>query len=391
MGPVPGSNGIPDRFLPSSQVHMLPFLRCLVCGLEPNAVSLSLCGFFSPGTSQARGTSRLPNSSHQISTFKMADEISNTAVGNSQSMKQDIQALENVQDHTDSHPNLNVAHMTPEHRARVEKRLKRKLDARCALFVLIYIMNYLDRNNIAAARLKGLQTDLNLSNHQYETCLSILYVGYILMQIPSNMFINRIGRPSLYLSVVMLLWGFLSTITGIVNDFKGMVVVRFFLGFVEAAFLPGTLLILSKWYTRRELTTRNAILFCGSLISNAFSALVGAAVLSNMQGTLGHAAWRWLFWIEGAITMLIAISAAVILPDLPHNTRGFTEEERQVAQLRMLEDVGEADTDSKDQGVTDGLVMAMKDFKVWLMMFTLTAFVIGLSFNAFFVSLTSHG
>lgn len=200
------------------------------------------------------------------------------------------------------------------------------------------------------------------------------------------MFINRIARPSLYLSAVMLIWGLLSTVTGIVNSFTGMVVVRFFLGFVEAAFLPGTLLVLSKWYTRRELTTRNAVLFCGSLISNAFSALVGAAVLSNMQGTLGHAAWRWLFWIEGALTMLIAISAAFILPDLPHNTRGFTEEERQVAQLRMLEDVGEADTDSKDQGITDGLVMAMKDSKVWLMMFALTAFVVGLSFNAFFVS-----
>lgn len=324
----------------------------------------------------------------------MADEISSPAVGSPQSLKQDIQALENVTDHGDSPPNLNVAHMTPEHRARVEKRLKRKLDARCGLFVLIYIMNYLDRNNIASARLKGLQTDLNLSNTQYETCLSILYVGYILMQIPSNMFINRIPRPSLYLSAVMLIWGLLSTVTGTVNSFTGMVVVRFFLGFIEAAFLPGTLLILSKWYTRRELTTRNAVLFCGSLISNAFSALVGAAVLSNMQGTLGHAAWRWLFWIEGGVTMLIAILAAVILPDLPHNTRGFTEEERQVAQLRMLEDVGEADTDSKDQGTADGLIMAMKDVKVWLMMFTLTAFVVGLSFNAFFVRVhfpTTHG
>lgn len=245
------------------------------------------------------------------------------------------------------------------------------------------------RNNIAAARLKGLQTDLELTNHEYETCLSILYVGYILMQVPSNMFINKISRPSLYLSAVMLGWGFLSTITGIVNNFEGMVVVRFFLGFVEAAFLPGTLLILSKWYTRRELTTRNAILFCGNLISNAFSALVGAAVLSNMQGTLGHAAWRWLFWIEGAVTMLIAIGAAFILPDLPHNTRGFTEEERQVAQLRMIEDVGEADTDSEDQGTMDGFMMAMKDGKVWLMMFALTAFVVGLSFNAFFPTLTA--
>lgn len=185
----------------------------------------------------------------------------------------------------------------------------------------------------------------------------------------------------------MLIWGMMSTVTGVVQGFTGMVLVRFFLGFVEAAFLPGALLILSKWYTRRELTTRNAILFCGNLISNAFSALVGAGVLSNMQGTLGHAAWRWLFWIEGAVTMLVAISAAFILPDLPHNTRGFTEEERQVAQLRMLEDVGEADADSKGQGEFAGLIMAMKDVKVWLMMFTLTAYVVGLSFNAFFVSI----
>lgn len=75
----------------------------------------------------------------------MADEISNAAAGQPQSMKQDIEALEVVNhDKAQSPPDLNVAHMTPEHRARVEKKVKRKLDARCALFVLIYIMNYLD-------------------------------------------------------------------------------------------------------------------------------------------------------------------------------------------------------------------------------------------------------
>jgi hypothetical protein len=63
--------------------------------------------------------------------------------------------------------------MSPEHRAKVEKSLKRKLDARCSLFVIIYIMNYLDRNNIAAARLGGLQEDLGINNTQYSTCLSI--------------------------------------------------------------------------------------------------------------------------------------------------------------------------------------------------------------------------
>jgi MFS family permease len=216
----------------------------------------------------------------------------------------------------------------------------------------------------------------------------VVYVGYILMQVPSNMLINRIPRPSLYISLAMLLWGLISTLSGVTQNFAGMVAIRFFIGFVEAAFLPGALLVLSKWYTRRELTTRNAILFCGNLISNAFSSLVGAAVLANMEGTLGHAAWRWLYWIEGGATMAIAISAAFILPDLPHNSRGFTEEERQVAVLRMTEDVGEADQDSAEQSPWAGLIMTVKDSKTYVMMLTFTAYVVGLSFNAFFPTLT---
>lgn len=145
-------------------------------------------------------------------------------------------------------------------------------------------------------------------------------------------------------------------------------------------------MILSKWYTRSELTKRNAILFCGNLISNAFSSLIGAGVLENMKGTLGHASWRWLFWIEGAITMLIAISAGLILPDLPHNSRGFSKDELEVAQLRMTEDVGVADVDSEDMGTFDGLWMALKDSKVYVMCILFATYVVGLSFNAYFVS-----
>jgi hypothetical protein len=69
--------------------------------------------------------------------------------------------------------NTHASRMEPERRRVVEKSLKRKLDARCSLFVLIYIMNYLDRNNIAAARLGGLEDDLNINYNQYATCLSI--------------------------------------------------------------------------------------------------------------------------------------------------------------------------------------------------------------------------
>lgn len=84
--------------------------------------------------------------------------------------------------------------------------------------------------------------------------------------------------------------------------------------------------------------------------------------------------------------MFFAVCAGFILPDLPHNTRGFTEEECYVAQLRMTEDVGVADSDEPGQTPFTGLIMALKDGKVYLMMLTLTAYVVGLSFNAFFVS-----
>lgn len=312
----------------------------------------------------------------------MADNISrnNDRVVEVDAEKERIENLEHV-----AEPQPVLPHVDPARRVAIEKSLKRKLDARCSLFVLIYIMNYLDRNNISAARLKGLQRDLDLTYNQYSTCLSILYVGYILMQVPSNMIINRIQRPSIYIAISMTLWGLISTLSGNAKNFGHMVAIRFLLGFVEAAFLPGALLILSKWYTRKELTTRNAILFCGNLISNAFSSLVAAGVLSNMEGVMGHAAWRWLFWIEGAITMFIAISAGFILPDLPTNARGFTEEERLVAQLRIIEDVGEADTD-ENETPWSGLLMALKDGKIYLMMLSFTAYVVGLSFNAFFVS-----
>lgn len=233
----------------------------------------------------------------------MADEISKSGSDAAHLEKPTSETMERSQATA-----MSPALADPATRARVEKSLKRKLDARCGLFVLIYIMNYLDRNNISAARLKGLQEDLNMDYSQYATCLSILYVGYILMQVPSNIFINRIQRPSLYISVVMLIWGLISTLSGVATNFAGLVVIRFFLGFVEAAFLPGALMILSKWYTRRELTTRNAILFCGNLISNAFSSLIAAGVLSDMQGVLGHAAWRWLFWSESPASLTTPVN-----------------------------------------------------------------------------------
>jgi hypothetical protein len=222
-----------------------------------------------------------------------------------------------------------VRNMSPEERAHAEKVLVRKIDFRLMpMLVIMYILNYLDRNNIASARLAGLETDLKLTSSQYETSVSILFVGYLLMQskqtattlymlvltisVPSNLFLNKIGKPALYLPAVMCVWGVISTCTAAVQSFGGLIAVRFVLGFVEAAYFresrisqleschdannsqAGCLFFLSSWYTRKELAFRSAVLYSGSLISGAFSGLIAAGILDGMQGHLGLSAWRWL-------------------------------------------------------------------------------------------------
>lgn len=76
------------------------------------------------------------------------------------------------------------------------------------------------------------------------------------------------------------------------HSFVGALMTRFFLGFVEAAFFPGALFLLSKWYKRNELGLRTALLYCGSLISNGFGALIASGILDGMDGVAGKAAWR---------------------------------------------------------------------------------------------------
>jgi len=96
-------------------------------------------------------------------------------------------------------------------------------------------------------------------------------------------------------------------------------------------------------YTRKELGVRNAILYCGSLSSNAFGGLIAAGILDGMQGKRGHEAWRWLFYIEGALTVVVAIVAIFVLPDFPSTTKWLTPAERRLAEFRMEEDAGIVD------------------------------------------------
>lgn len=124
-----------------------------------------------------------------------------------------------------------------------------------------------------------------------QTTVSILFVGYILMQVPSNLFLAKCGKPAIYLPSVMIIWGIISGAIAASHSYGAVVAIRFCLGFVEAAYFPGCLYFLSCWYTRKELALRTAMLYAGSLISGAFSGLIAAGITTGMDGTLGLGAW----------------------------------------------------------------------------------------------------
>ncbi|KAI8307790.1 hypothetical protein K4K61_003178 [Colletotrichum sp. SAR11_59] len=214
--------------------------------------------------------------------------------------------------------------MSEEEIAEVEKKLKRKLDFRLLTVVwIIFIFNYLDRKNIAAAKVAGIKDSLRLDDTQYETAVSILFVG--------------------------------------------LYAIRFFLGIVEAAFLPGALFLISSWYKRDEMGFRGAILFSGSQLGSAFSGLIGAGIQHSLDGAKGLESWRWLFIIEGCITIFVGVFAIWLLPDWPSTTSWLTPKERAVAEWRLVKDAGQVGED--DEPWSYGFKLALMDWRVYLFTF----------------------
>ncbi|KAJ5473143.1 hypothetical protein N7475_002709 [Penicillium sp. IBT 31633x] len=261
---------------------------------------------------------------------------------------------------------IHMAELTEEEKV-IEKKLRKRIDALIMpLAILVYLMNYIDRNNYAAAKLQGLMEDLSLDDTEYQTGLSVLFVGYILMQVPSNMLLNYMGRPSWYIGFFVCAWGLVSAVTSQVTSYGGIVACRFILGLVEAPFFCAILFYLSKWYTKKELAFRMSIFYSGSLLSGAFGNLIAAGILNGLRGKRGYSAWQWLYIIEGSITCAIGLVVCFVLPDFPETWKLLSPEMRKVAQRRLAIEAGEADVD-EDGGKSQwkGFKLAMTDIKTY--------------------------
>lgn len=102
----------------------------------------------------------------------------------------------------------------------------------------------------------------------------------------------------------MFAWAIVSTLTYLVNDFKGMLLARFFLGITEAPFYPGALYMISQFYTRKECATRYAIFYTGNMLASSFSGLIAAGIFAGLDDVRGLAGWRWMFLIQGVVSKL---------------------------------------------------------------------------------------
>lgn len=104
-----------------------------------------------------------------------------------------------------------------------------------------------------------------------------------------------------------------------------------------------------------------------------------------MDGVRGLLAWRWLFIIEGAITVVVAATGYFIIPNFPRTTAWLTEQERELAVWRLEEDVGMDDwVDSHQQSFTHGLKLAFLDIKTYVLMLLIFGIVAAGSVTNFF-------
>ncbi|KAF9691983.1 hypothetical protein EKO04_010042 [Ascochyta lentis] len=261
-----------------------------------------------------------------------------------------------------------------------EIALVKKLDRTILpMLWIVYFFNFLDRNALVNAKLNSLDEDLGLRGTQYNTLISILFVGYIAGQIPSNMVLSRV-RPSWYLGGFCMAWSIVCLLTFLANDFGSMLACRFLLGVTEAPFYPGALFLLSLFYTKKEIATRMAIFYTGNMIASSFAGLIAAGVFAGLDGTRGLAGWRWLFIIQGALSIGVALLAFFLLPDHPLQTRWLSVEERQLAHERIA-----ADTTQREEAtsVWVGLRQALADWRTWIFCLMYNTHISSVSFQSF--------
>ncbi|KAK7218401.1 hypothetical protein V2G26_006404 [Clonostachys chloroleuca] len=253
--------------------------------------------------------------------------------------------------------------MSVEERELEERRLLWKLDIQLIPWLcLLYLICFLDRTNIGNAKIAHLAEDIPMTTSEFNATLTIFFVGYAAFEVLANFLLKRF-RPSIFIPSTMVLWGACMLSMGFVTSWSGLMATRWWLGVTEAGLFPGVNYYLSCWYKRSEFGVRAAIFFSAAAIAGSFGGLLAAAI-QTMNGVANYAGWRWIFIIEGGITIVIGIVSYWMVHDFPDEAKFLNEDDRARVLLRLKEDK-QSSAEHEDFKI-DFLWAALKDWKMYV-------------------------
>ncbi|SKD06367.1 MFS transporter [Paraburkholderia hospita] len=237
----------------------------------------------------------------------------------------------------------------------------RKVTFRLMTFLFVcWVLNYLDRVNVSFAQLQ-LKQDLGLSDAAYGLGVSLFFIGYILLEVPSTLLLKRIGARKT-VTRIMLLWGGISTAMAFMTAPWQFYLARTLLGAAEAGFWPGIILYLTYWYPSQ----RRARITSRFLLAIAAAGIIGGPlsgfILQNFVDVWGYRNWQWLFFLEGIPAVIAGIVAYFYLTDKPEDAKWLTDGEKEI----IVEGL-EADQRAKPADAPSRLLAALCDPRVYVL------------------------
>lgn len=234
----------------------------------------------------------------------------------------------------------------------------RKVAWRILPFLFIaYVLCNIDRSNVAIAHLE-FSTEIGLSAAQYGLGASLFFIGYIFFEVPSNMMLERFGAR-FTLTRIMVLWGLVTAGFMFIHSPMTFYIGRILLGIAEAGFLPGMILYLSYWFPASRRARITSLFTLGIPVAGMIGSPLSSFLMLYFDDWHGLSGWKWMFLIEGGITVALGLLTLFILEDKPTTSRKLNTQEKAIIQ-QSLEAPGEAGSSSdKSREKTKGFWAAL--------------------------------
>jgi ACS family tartrate transporter-like MFS transporter len=240
------------------------------------------------------------------------------------------------------------------------------------LLTIAYLFNYLDRTSLGFAALT-MNKQLGLSPSQFGFAAGILFLGYTLFEIPSNLMLYRVGARR-WLARIMISWGIVSAATAFVVGANSFYALRLLLGIMEAGFFPGVTFFLAAWFPAQFRTRMLAWFLVGIPLSSLLGGPICGALL-QMDGIWGLAGWQWLFIGVSVPCIPLGLLTLRFLSDRPDTAAWLTPEEREALNGVLASEVRERTPVSVLAALMDARVLILAAIQFG---FTLASYGIGI-------------